>query len=122
MMKIRDKWLRLMLSVAAMLTVVACETGVSPSSIADLHGGWQLVAFELDDGTVIRPSGAGALTARFEEDDRLHVNADCNVCNGSYTATAATLTIGPLLACTLAACPPGSRAESYLAALTSARA
>ena len=40
MMKIRDKWLRLMLSVAAMLTVVACETGVSPSSIADLHGGW----------------------------------------------------------------------------------
>ncbi len=120
-MKTRDKGLLLMLSVAAMLTVAACETGVSPSSIADLHGGWQLVAFELDDGTVTRPSGAGALTVRFEEDDRLHVNADCNVCNGSYTATASTLAIDPLLACTRAACPPGSLADSYLAALTSAR-
>ena len=27
MMKTRDKWLRLTLSVAAMLTVAACETG-----------------------------------------------------------------------------------------------
>ena len=121
MTKVRDKWLRLMLSVAAMLTVAACETGVSPSSIADLHGGWQLVAFELDDGTVIRPSGAGALAARFEEDDRLQINADCNVCSGSYAATASTLAIGSRLACTLAACPPGSLADSYLAALTSAR-
>ena len=48
-----------MLCVAAMLAVAACEPGVSPSSIEDLHGGWHLVAFELDDGTVIRPSGAG---------------------------------------------------------------
>ena len=120
-MKTRGKWLRLMLSAAAILTVAACETGVSPSSISDLHGGWQLVAFELDDGTVIRPSGAGALTARFEEDDRLHLNADCNVCNGSYTATASTLEISPFLACTLVACPPNSLADSYLAALTRAR-
>ena len=106
--------------VAAMLVVAACDTGTSPSSTENLHGGWQLVAFELDAGTVIRPANAETYTARFAADDRLRVNADCNVCNGSYTATASTLKVG-LMACTRAFCGPGSLHDSYLAALASGR-
>jgi len=114
----RLAWLSVVTS--AVLVLVACDTGTAPSSGGGLQGEWQLAAFELDDGTVIRPTTGGEYAARFMEDGRLNVNADCNVCNGSYTATASTLTLGPL-ACTLAACPLGSLDNSFLAALGSAR-
>ena len=106
--------------VAVMLVVAACDTVTSPSSTEDLHGGWQLVAFELGDGMVVRPTNAETYTARFAADDRLHVNADCNVCNGSYTATASTLKVG-LMICTRAFCGPDSLHDSYLTALASGR-
>jgi len=61
----------------------------------------------------------GAYTLEFPSDERLSVRADCNRCNGGYSLIDGTLEIG-LLACTLAACPPGSLDGPYLSALGSA--
>ena len=106
--------------VAAALLVAACETATSPSSIEELHGAWQLMAINRNDGTDVQPANPASYTAEFTPDGRLHLNADCNVCNGSYTAAASTLETG-LMACTRAACPPGSLFDTYVAALARAR-
>ena len=107
--------------VAVPLVVAACANSPAPSSTEGLLGTWRLVALESDDGTVVRPTNPDAYTVQFLEDDRLHVQADCNVCNGSFEATTSTLTVDPLLACTLAACPAESLFDAYLAALTTAQ-
>lgn len=49
------------------------------------------------------PSGA-RYTLTFGE-GRLLTQADCNVCGGVFTLSGQTLTAGPALACTRAACP-----------------
>ena len=38
-------------------------------------------------------------------DGRRSARLDCNVCNGAFTLLGQTLTAGPALACTRAACP-----------------
>jgi heat shock protein HslJ len=38
-------------------------------------------------------------------DGRLSTRADCNTCGGAFTISGQTLTAGPALACTRAACP-----------------
>ncbi len=60
-------------------------------------------------------------TARFEPDGTVNFQVDCNRCSGSYTTDGNAITIGPLLACTLAACPPGSLSGPYLQGLLSAQ-
>lgn len=107
--------------VAAAVLVAACgDTETSPSSVDELLGAWQLVAILGQDGTDVRPANPAAYTAEFTPDGALRMNADCNVCNGSYTLAESVLEIGPL-ACTRAACPPGSLFDSYVAAMSSVR-
>jgi heat shock protein HslJ len=55
-------------------------------------------------------------TIRFDADGRVNVQADCNLCNGSYQTDGTGLTIGPL-ACTRAFCPPPSLGNLYTAVL-----
>jgi heat shock protein HslJ len=43
-------------------------------------------------------------TVTFAE-NRLSTRADCNTCSGAFTLAGRTLTAGPALACTRAACP-----------------
>ena len=61
------------------------------------------------------PSGASyALTFA---DGRVSTKADCNTCGGSLTINDQTLTIGPLLACTRAACPTMAFENTYVGIL-----
>jgi heat shock protein HslJ len=48
------------------------------------------------------------------------VRADCNTCAGTYRADAGSLTIGPQLACTRAACPSAPLDQEYVTALAGA--
>ena len=79
----------------------------SPSATitpGQLSGTWTLVS--------IRPAGqteqatpVGAAYALTFADGRLSVRADCNTCGGEFALSGQTLTAGPALACTRAACP-----------------
>ena len=73
------------------------------------------------DGTGLTVPNPEAYTIRFTPDGQVVIGADCNRCSGSYTSAGTTLAIGPL-ACTQAACPPGSLFVPYTAALSGASA
>ncbi len=91
------------------------ETGEPASPV----GSWSLIAFDLAGGqTVLVPAPERYSLALGSTLDA-HVRADCNFCNGSYRVSGSALDMG-LLACTLAACAPGSLDGEYLRALGSA--
>ncbi len=50
-------------------------------------------------------------------DGRLSTRADCNTCSGSFTISGQTLTAGPALACTRAACPTMAFETAYTSIL-----
>ena len=72
-------------------------------TVEQLAGTWNLVS--------IQPTGQGAqmtppdasYTLSFAT-GRLSARADCNSCTGAFTLSGRTLTAGPALACTRAAC------------------
>jgi heat shock protein HslJ len=100
--------------LTAAISATACsETTATPTSpsagsgslsvtASQLSGTWTLTTLQTP-GQASRPAPAG-YTLSFA-DGRVSTRADCNVCNGSFTVSGATLTTGPLMACTLAACP-----------------
>jgi heat shock protein HslJ len=102
----------------------ACESTTSTTELettapAAPVGSWSLSAFDLAGGqTVLVPAPERYQLSLGPEGDA-HVRADCNFCNGSYRSSGTELEMG-LLACTLAACPPGSLDGEYLRALGSA--
>jgi heat shock protein HslJ len=49
--------------------------------------------------------------------ERVSSRVDCNRCGGSMKLDGSTLTLGPLLACTLAACPTMEFASAYQSVL-----
>jgi heat shock protein HslJ len=77
----------------------------SPAPTVDqIAGTWKLQS--------VQPAGDVALTTPAEAsytltfaDGRLSTRADCNMCSGVFVLSGQTLTAGPALACTRAACP-----------------
>ena len=72
----------------------------------------------------IQPAGqaeqavpAGATYTLALADGRASTRADCNMCNGAFAVSGQTLTIGPLLACTRAACPTMDFESAYVTLL-----
>ena len=72
----------------------------------------------------IQPAGqteqsvpAGTSYALALADGRVSAKADCNVCGGNLVVGGQALTIGPLLACTRAACPTMAFENTYVAIL-----
>jgi heat shock protein HslJ len=102
----------------------ACESTTSTTELetsdpATPVGSWSLRAFDLAGGQTVLVPTPERYQLDLGENGDAHVRADCNFCNGSYRSTGTTLEMG-LLACTLAACPPGSLDGEYLRALGSA--
>lgn len=93
-------------------------TELEPSDPAAPLGSWSLRAFDLAGGQTVLVPAPERYLLELREDGEAHVRADCNFCNGSYRSSGAELEMG-LLACTLAACPPGSLDGDYLRALGS---
>jgi heat shock protein HslJ len=103
--------------------MVGCETNRAPLTAPDTDpgnpvGSWVLQSFERSDGTLGPVPEPGQYTLELGEDGRAHIRADCNLCNSTYDVTGASLSFG-LMACTLAACPPGSLEWDYRQALGS---
>jgi heat shock protein HslJ len=82
-------------------------TSASPSSpltSSQLAGTWTLVSL-LSAGQTEQAAPTGSTYILTFADGRLSTRADCNVCGGVFTLSGQTLTAGPALACTRAACP-----------------
>lgn len=90
----------------------ATRSPTSPSSAAgavaltaeNLAGTWSLVTLQPAGGAQQARPGTATYNVVFEN-GRISARADCNMCSGSTTLSGNSLTIGPALACTRAACP-----------------
>lgn len=111
----RQAWMILLLGGALF---AACTSSTSVSDVSGVQGEWALQAFELNDGTAQQVPNPENYTIQFLADGNAHAQVDCNVCNGSYETEGNSISFG-LMACTLAACPPGSLDSQYQAALGS---
>lgn len=90
-----------------------------PLESASPVGSWSLQSFDLAGGQSVLVPDPESYLLELREDGGAHVRADCNRCNGSYSSSGTNLSMG-LLACTRAACPPGSLDTDYLRALGAA--
>ena len=100
--------------LAVVLLSGACsESPTSPSLTTDqLAGTWTVVSIQLA-GQGEQPAPAGAVYTLTFADGRLSTRADCNTCGGTFVLSGPTLTAGPGLACTRAACPTMAFENSY---------
>jgi heat shock protein HslJ len=114
-----NRW-KLGLALAALVTG-GCSSGLtSGPSEATLAGtDWVLVQIEAGGGGVASVPPEQTFTARFGTEAELNATVDCNVCQGSYAAAGASLSVGPL-ACTRAYCGDDSLDDQFLSALQGA--
>src|SRR4030095_910322 len=82
-----------------------------------LAGTWNLVSIHpAGQSEQSTPSGAN-YTLTFA-DGRLSTRADCNMCSGAFSLSGPTLSAGPALACTRAACPTMEFESKYTSVLS----
>jgi heat shock protein HslJ len=101
------------------------STQTSPSSVDDpreitadqLSGNWNLASIQ-PAGHADQATPAGANYTLTFADGRMVTRADCNLCNGTFTLLGHTLTAGPALACTRAACPTMAFENGYTSLLS----
>ena len=114
--------------VAAPLSYGCSNTSSLPTSPSSTSGGGQALTADSLDGTwqlvSIQPSNeieqstpAGATYTLTFTNDRVSTRADCNTCVGTFALTGQTLTVGPALACTRAACPTAKFENTYTSLL-----
>ena len=117
----------LTLIIAASVGTAGCASSpellTSPSSVGgastlaahQLAGTWQLESLQIAGREEAKPAGP-RYTLTFT-DGRFSTLADCNVCNGGFALSGETLTAGPVLACTRAACPTMAFESAYTGVL-----
>ena len=101
------------------------STQIAPSSVAgspaltadQLSGTWTLVSIQ-PAGQTDQPTPPGVSYTLTLADGRLSTRVDCNVCNGAFTLSSQTLTAGPPLACTRAACSTMAFENAYIGVLS----
>lgn len=101
------------LALFSLLLFGSCSSGTSPDEVWENQGTWELVDF----GQPIPPNQT--YNIQFSDDGRVNIKADCNTCFGGYETRGDTITIGPALGCTRAACGPTSLFDEYVAAVSS---
>jgi heat shock protein HslJ len=95
--------LRLVAMVCAGVLMVSCSSWLAPTP-TEVGGTWNLVAIRTTGGAA-QPRPAGVTYQMTIDNDRVSMRVDCNTCNGAATLSSSKLTLGPVLACTRAACP-----------------
>jgi heat shock protein HslJ len=84
--------------------VVGCDDSPASPTADQIAGTWKLESIQ-PAGRAVQPAPAGATYSLTLSGDRLSTRADCNTCSGPFSMLGMTLTAGPALACTRAACP-----------------
>jgi heat shock protein HslJ len=97
--------------VAALAAGCTTDTVTAPTT-DQLAGSWLLVSIQ-PAGKAEQPTPAGASYAVMFAAGRVSIRADCNTCNGVFSLAGQTLTAGPTLICTRAACPTMAFENTY---------
>jgi heat shock protein HslJ len=101
----------------AALTAPSGVNGSTTLTVDQLAGAWTLVAIQpAGQPEQVTPSST-TYTLTFA-DGRLSTRADCNSCGGTFALSGQTLTAGPALACTRAACPTMEFESKYTSLLS----
>ena len=79
-------------------------TSPTPSSV---DGVWRIISIQ-PATQAVQTAPVGAQYQVGFENERVFLRVDCNTCTGPFTLNGSTLTIGPTLACTRAACATAS--------------
>jgi heat shock protein HslJ len=95
---------------------VVADSAAEPQLVGPV---WQWQKSEMTDGMVWEPPDPASYTIEFTAEGEVSIQADCNKASGGYTSdgSSLTITLGPM---TLAACPPQSLSDEYLAQLGAA--
>jgi heat shock protein HslJ len=104
----------------SVLAAVGCADGTPTSPTPDsVDGVWRIISIQPASQAVqTAPTGA-RYQVGFEE-ERVFVRVDCNTCTGPFTLNGGTLTIGPMLACTRAACATAAYESAVVSMLSGA--
>lgn len=112
----------LMCVVLATSFAVGCDESSTPSSpsppsTSQLAGDWTVVSIR-PIGQAEQPTPTGAIYSLTIADGRMSTRLDCNTCSGAFVLSGQTLTAGPVLACTRAACPTMAFGDTYVSLLS----
>jgi heat shock protein HslJ len=81
----------------------ACSDSTPTSPTPGVEGVWRIISIQAPS----QPPQTAPVGVQYQiglERNRVLLRADCNTCTGTYSESGNTLTIGPNLACTRAAC------------------
>lgn len=106
-------------SIIVSLAVGCAESSSTPTapSSDQLTGTWNLLSIQ-PAGQANQPTPPGARYTLSFADGRLSTRVDCNMCSGGFARSGETLTVGPALACTRAACPTMAFENAYTIVLS----
>ena len=98
-------------------TAPSSITGSTSLTAEVLASTWRLVSIQ-NAGQPEQAAPGGADYLATFENGRISTRADCNLCSGQATlSSGAVMTIGPVLACTRAACPTMEFESVYVSLL-----
>lgn len=104
----------------AVLFFAGCSDDTPTSPTAEsLDGVWRIISIQ----PATQPVQIAPVGAQYQigfQDRRAFVRVDCNTCTGPFAVNGNTLTIGPTLTCTLAACATASYATTVVDMLSGA--
>ena len=104
--------------VAVAVAGCADDTPTSPTPDS-VDGVWRIISIQPASQAVqTAPTGA-RYQVGFEE-ARVFLRVDCNTCTGPFTLNGDTLTVGPALACTRAACATAAYETAVVSLLSGA--
>lgn len=92
----------LLISIA--LVCAGCSDTPSSPTPKSVDGVWRIISIH-PASQPVQTAPVGVLYQVEFNVGRVSVRVDCNTCNGPFTLNGNSLTIGPTLACTRAACP-----------------
>jgi heat shock protein HslJ len=99
------------------LIVSGCNDDTPTSPTTALTGVWRIVSIQPpSQGVQAAPTGAQYQIGF--ENERVLLRVDCNTCTGPFTVSGNTVTIGPTLACTRAACATASYESAVVSMMT----
>ncbi len=96
----------------ATVPTLSGSTGGSSDLGETLAGTWILTSIQ-PAGQAEQAKPDGATYSLTLTDGRLSSRVDCNSCSGTFALSGSTLTAGPALACTRAACPTMAFENTY---------
>lgn len=108
------------LLLISMLAVVGCSDDTPTSPTPDsVDGVWRIISIQ-PASQAVQTAPTGARYQIGFEDERAFLRVDCNTCTGAFTLSGSTLTIGPALACTRAACATAAYESAVVSLLSGA--